>query len=537
MTIAARVAAVGLVGLALTLRLHHLGMEELWLDEAFSYRDVTVATWLHDLRLKDVPPLYPMLLRAWIGLAGDGEAALRALSAVSGTLFVAATMWAGRELFDARTALWSGLVAAISPIAVYYAQEVRPYALLAALVACTWALMSRALRLGTPSAWALAVLAVAAVLHTHYLGGLAILPMALLAASTPHLGSWRRGLVALAAGGLLFAPWVLWSFVLTTHPFGGTGWIGAAWASTPPWLALPRSLEVLLLGGEAGRVPITLKQFDTLAFPALLRTVCLGAFVALALASIVRAGGHARRLRVVALWVALLFPVLLLWTASWVTPLYLVGRYDQLALPPLVLLCGVGLARIAYWPRRRALAVLVTLGLLGPMVVKLGLYFREPARNLARSRSAARAVAAHVATGDLVLFTDLRGHTVGYQLAQLGWHVRDGWCTEGAAGRRVGCHAVPRQMGPLPVAEDWARVASDPTLTRTDLEEYLGALPPAHNRAVHVVLSTWSVDAGAVSVSTADAALLRTLETLGFRMVGFDPDVGVAVYRVSVARR
>ena len=62
---------------ALLLRLHRIGAEELWLDEAFSFHDVTVAGWLDALRFKDVPPLYPLLLRGWMGLAGDSEFALR----------------------------------------------------------------------------------------------------------------------------------------------------------------------------------------------------------------------------------------------------------------------------------------------------------------------------------------------------------------------------------------------------------------------------------------------------------------------------
>jgi hypothetical protein len=58
---------------ALALRVHHLGRHAVWLDEAFSFHDATGPHWLRDLRLKDVPPLYPLLLGAWIRVAGDGE--------------------------------------------------------------------------------------------------------------------------------------------------------------------------------------------------------------------------------------------------------------------------------------------------------------------------------------------------------------------------------------------------------------------------------------------------------------------------------
>src|SRR5690242_9145496 len=82
--------ATSIVVVAFCLRLHRIGAEELWLDEAFSFRDVTVAGWLGALRFKDVPPLYPLLLHGWIRLAGDSESALRLLSALFGTLFVGA---------------------------------------------------------------------------------------------------------------------------------------------------------------------------------------------------------------------------------------------------------------------------------------------------------------------------------------------------------------------------------------------------------------------------------------------------------------
>ena len=132
--------AAGLVAVAFLLRLHRIGAAELCLDEAFSFQDVTASGWVDALRFKDVPPLYPLLLRGWMALAGDSEAGLRLLSAVLGTLFVGVTIWAGREIFEPRVGLWSGLWAAVSPMHVYYSQEARPYALLTALLVATYVL-------------------------------------------------------------------------------------------------------------------------------------------------------------------------------------------------------------------------------------------------------------------------------------------------------------------------------------------------------------------------------------------------------------
>ena len=51
---------------------------------------------------------------------------------------------------------------------------------------------------------------------------------------------------------LLFVPWLLWSFYLTSHSLGGIDWIKETWASTHPLLAIPKSLEVFTLGSQAG---------------------------------------------------------------------------------------------------------------------------------------------------------------------------------------------------------------------------------------------------------------------------------------------
>src|SRR6058998_586314 len=184
--------AASIVVVALLLRLHRIGAEELWLDEAFSFHDVTVAGWLDALRFKDVPPLYPLLLRGWMGLAGDSEFALRLLSALLGTLFVGASIWARREIFEPRIGLWSGVWAAVSPMHVYYSQEARPYALLTALLVATYVLLWRALQVGTPARWATVCGVVAAVLYSHYLAILGLLPTVFMLSIRPTLERVRR---------------------------------------------------------------------------------------------------------------------------------------------------------------------------------------------------------------------------------------------------------------------------------------------------------------------------------------------------------
>jgi 4-amino-4-deoxy-L-arabinose transferase-like glycosyltransferase len=97
--------------------------------------------------------MYTIALAAWRGVFGSSVTALRLLSVACGLLTVALLFAAARRWFGDRQALVTMLLAATSALAVYYSQEVRPYALvlmLASLVmvaACgraRWALAAAA---------------------------------------------------------------------------------------------------------------------------------------------------------------------------------------------------------------------------------------------------------------------------------------------------------------------------------------------------------------------------------------------------------
>jgi uncharacterized membrane protein len=208
---------VGLiVATAALLRLHGLGTHEFWLDEAFSFNTITSPDWLAIVRISE-PPLYPLLLRTWSAVMGTDEASLRLLSAVIGTAFVAAEMWAGWELFDSKVALWSGLVAATSPIQIYYSQEARAYALLTLVLLVTYVLLARALRTNSWGRWALVAVAMAVGPYTHYLAPLALAPTVAMVLLARAPGRLTRYCLTVGAAMLLYAPWFVWSFVAMPH--------------------------------------------------------------------------------------------------------------------------------------------------------------------------------------------------------------------------------------------------------------------------------------------------------------------------------
>jgi mannosyltransferase len=128
------VIALGfIVILCALLRFYHLGAASLWSDEIFSryYVDVFGLHYVltNGLSTETNPPTYYLLLHGWMSLFGDGEVALRSLSAAASILCVPATYLLGRELGGKSRGLAGALLFALCPASLYFAQETRVYAL------------------------------------------------------------------------------------------------------------------------------------------------------------------------------------------------------------------------------------------------------------------------------------------------------------------------------------------------------------------------------------------------------------------------
>jgi hypothetical protein len=162
-------SALFCVSLALGVRLCRLGVQSLWLDEGGTWAEVTSKGWAALTAELVSPnaayPLYHLLLKAWLALAGDSEWALRFPSALAGAGAVAAIFLAARELHPTaslRAPLVAALLLALSPFAIWHAQDAKAYSLLALIITLLLWSFLRALRLQTRRAW-LIVLALAVV--------------------------------------------------------------------------------------------------------------------------------------------------------------------------------------------------------------------------------------------------------------------------------------------------------------------------------------------------------------------------------------
>jgi 4-amino-4-deoxy-L-arabinose transferase-like glycosyltransferase len=140
----AREEAVGRTGalaaltlLALALRVTHLG-RSLFTDETYSLalaqRGFGHMLGLFGYEANGMP--YPIVLWPLIRIFGTGEIVLRVPAVLAGTASVPALWWAARRLgYRDAVALGAAALLAVNPMAVWYSQEARPYALVV-LAAC-----------------------------------------------------------------------------------------------------------------------------------------------------------------------------------------------------------------------------------------------------------------------------------------------------------------------------------------------------------------------------------------------------------------
>jgi mannosyltransferase len=204
----ARRALLGLVVLAAALRFWRIGHQSFWLDEVFTAGLVNEDLWgmLKGVReTESTPHLYYLLAWIWAKVAGDGEAALRSLSALFGIATVPVAYAAARELFAPAAAVVAAALVAVNPWFVWYSQEARAYALLMLLATASLLFFLRALRTGERRDLGFWALFSALALLAHYFAAFLVGAEAIwLAWTLRRRAAYAIG--ALAATGLAVAP-------------------------------------------------------------------------------------------------------------------------------------------------------------------------------------------------------------------------------------------------------------------------------------------------------------------------------------------
>ncbi|MDH3705366.1 MAG: glycosyltransferase family 39 protein [Acidimicrobiia bacterium] len=213
-----RVARVGIgVAVAVGVVARFVADTPLWLDEALSVNiaDVPLGQLDDALRQDGHPPLYYALLKGWMQVVGDGDAAVRALSGLLSVATLPLAWIAGRRLGGDRLAWLSLGLFAVSPFAIRYATEARMYSLLTLLALALWLLIDDARHDPAPARLAGIAVVAAGLCWTHYWSFYLLAAFGLWALVAAWRGlpdfsrsSGARVAGALVVGGLLFVPWV-----------------------------------------------------------------------------------------------------------------------------------------------------------------------------------------------------------------------------------------------------------------------------------------------------------------------------------------
>lgn len=126
--------AIGVLGVALVVRLVGLGAESAWIDEGYSLSlaKYSFADIIRGTVSDQHPPLYYLLLHVWLAF-GTNITMARLLSVFLGVINVYQLQILGRKFGGQWLGLVASLLLAINPMHVWYSQEVRQYMLLAVL--------------------------------------------------------------------------------------------------------------------------------------------------------------------------------------------------------------------------------------------------------------------------------------------------------------------------------------------------------------------------------------------------------------------
>ena len=227
----------------------------LWLDEAqtLAIAERPLPQLFEALRRDGAPPLYYVLLHGWLEVFGTSDVAARSFSTLASLLAIpVGWLMARRVTGSRRDATVFAVVLAVNPWVIRYSGEVRMYALVQLLVelgvlSAYLLIDRRGSRRGEAVGFTAVALVTAALLLTHYwalfLGAAAAL-WCLRRARRP--GDRRvalLGLGALAAGALLFLPWLPTMLHQAAHT-------GAPWAATND-IGVIAALPVEWFGGQA----------------------------------------------------------------------------------------------------------------------------------------------------------------------------------------------------------------------------------------------------------------------------------------------
>lgn len=373
--------AIALVVVGTCLRLLYLNARgSFWLDELYSVWAATrpsIPAVLTELVTDPHPPGYTLFLHGWLGLVGvPNEAVARLPSLFAAVVMLALVAALAPRVMCRRAALvWLALLA-VSPMAIAYSAEARPYALLL-LIQSVVVIASLGARAAPSSGrwWLLLFIAVFLASSVHYFGALAsginaaAFGLVVFRDRRDRLELLRWAGVGVAAVGPS-AAWILSTMALGGGPFTLTAWLKEPGAET-----IVR--DVLAVFGQRRR--------DLIVAAALLSAGLVAACVAWRRGARPKAGSATPLVVPLAMVVIATYAFALV--VSWVRPIWS-GRYFIELIPYALLIVALAADRAAGaipdgWPRATVVGAILA------VVLAAGITSKPRAPGLQDWRSAA----------------------------------------------------------------------------------------------------------------------------------------------------
>ncbi|MHA4949178.1 glycosyltransferase family 39 protein [Micromonospora sp. SD19] len=385
--------------LTLAVTVTGLGSAQLWRDELATWSAATrsptdLARLAGTIDAATGP--YYLLMHWWTTVVGDSTIALRLPAVLAMTVAAGLLAVLGARLVDRRAGLFAGLLFAVLPGTSRYGQEARPYALATMLAVLATVLLVTALRRPGWARWGGYAVAVAA------LGLIHLIALTLLAAhALVVLIAWWRGP---AAAGIAAPASATPTTAGSTAPRLDAERERRVWR----WLVaiLPAALLVSPLLVKARTQQSRQLNWVHLVRPddlsALPGGVAQSSVVGGLLVGVAALGAARLGRRAVLPVSAVLLPVLLLFAAGAVVPLW-VPRYLVFVVPFACLLAGAALAAVS---APGALVAVVLAGLLGlPDQAALRRTHEWPRSAPVDYAGAARVIADGQRPGDAVVYS------------------------------------------------------------------------------------------------------------------------------------
>jgi len=381
-----------LILLSFAVRMYDLDGKSIWSDEGLSlYRarhDVPFILSgqiiIQGVPTQDTqPPLYFLLLHSLMTAAGTSTFVAKFLSVVGSILAVPLIYGLAQRCMGRSAALWAASIAALTPLYLWYAQEIRMYTWLVTLSVSSVYTLIRAVQGPQRHRWGIAYLLVtAAMLYTHYSGFflLGFEGLYLLSEAVRHR---RWELLAPAVPASLIAVPLL-PFVVRRLGLGPE----RDFHFVPLWMILRDLWNGFSLG-------LSVDFYHVYG----LDLVFLAVFL-VGVATLLRE----RRRSGAILLGYLLVPILALYVTSYIKPMYQGVRHLILVSPAYYLLLAAGLAALG---RRHILLPLATAGvLLSGIGLSTVNYFTDLRYSKDDLRGLARYFEAHRGPNDALVLSD-----------------------------------------------------------------------------------------------------------------------------------